>query len=641
MLGPGQRHTGTVDQTSSPTNSSVFRSPSQVRAIPGHSTAVKTSSPPWSNDPVSDPSCEALYLCDRDSRDIWSPTALPIRVESATYIARHGQGYSRFEHLSHNIWSELTQIVSLSDPVKISHLVLENRSPRRRRLAVTGYLEWVLGFTRTVSAPYIITEMDGETGAMFARNPWHAEFGGRIAFADLGGLQTSWTGDRIEFVGRNGTLEQPAGLLGAGILSGRTGAGLDPCCALQTTIDLAPGERVELVLFLGQAPDRETARDLIRHWRAVAPRDELETIRENWEAVLGKIQVQTPDRAMDIMLNRWFLYQTLVCRCYARSAFYQAGGAYGFRDQLQDCLALVMTDPALVRTHIIRASGRQFREGDVQHWWHPPTGRGVRTHFSDDLIWLPYTVAHYLAATGDVSVLDEKTPFLEGEILAAEQEDAYFEPAASGETATVFEHCARALDLRLVTGAHGLPLMGTGDWNDGMNRVGHQGRGESVWLAWFLHAAFTGFAPVATARGEQERAQRWLTHATSLKEALEKQAWDGAWYRRAYYDDGTPLGSTSNTECRIDSIAQSWGVISGAADPLRARKAMASVEAYLVRTEDALALLFTPPFDQTSQDPGYIKGYLPGIRENGGQYTHAAAWSVIAFAMLGLGDKAP
>ncbi len=595
---------------------------------------------PWSNDPVSDFSGEAIYFCDRDSGAIWSPTALPIRVESATYITRHGQGYSRFEHLSHGIWSELTQIVSLGDPVKISHLVLENRSPRHRKLAVTGYLEWVLGFTRTVSAPYIVTEMDDETGAMFARNPWHAEFGGRIAFADLGGSQTSWTADRIEFVGRNGTLEQPAGLLADTVLSGRTGAGLDPCCALQTSFDLAPGERIELVLLLGQASDRQTARELIRRWRAIAPRDELAAVRANWEEVLGKLQVQTPDRAMDFMLNRWFLYQTLVCRSWARSAFYQAGGAYGFRDQLQDSLALVMTDPALVRTHILRASGRQFLEGDVQHWWHPPTGRGVRTHFSDDLVWLPFTVAHYLEVTGDISVLDEKTPFLEGDELAADQEDAYFEPVVSAETGTVFEHCARTLDLSLATGAHGLPLMGTGDWNDGMNRVGHEGRGESVWLAWFIHATLTRFAPVAIARGEEERAQRWLAHAASLKEALEKQAWDGAWYRRAYYDDGTPLGSAANIECRIDSIAQSWGVISGAADSVRAKKAMASVQEYLVRTGDNLVLLFTPPFDQTPKDPGYIKGYLPGIRENGGQYTHAAAWSVIAFAMLGLGDQA-
>jgi len=595
---------------------------------------------PWSNDPVSDPTGEAFYIRDRDSGAVWSPTALPIRVESATYMARHGQGYSRFEHLSHGVRSELTQFVCLTDPVKISLLALENRSPQLRRLSVTAYLEWVLGFTRTVSAPYIVTEMDDETGAMFARNPWHAEFGSRIAFVDFGGRQTAWTADRIEFVGRNGTLEQPAGLIGDKVLSGRTGAGLDPCSALQTTLELAPGERIELVLFLGQVQDRDSARELIRRRRTVDPWLELAEVRENWERLLGKVQVKTPDRAMDIMLNRWFLYQTLVCRFWARSAFYQAGGAYGFRDQLQDCMALVVTDPALVRTHIVRASQRQFQEGDVQHWWHPPTGRGVRTHFSDDLVWLPYTVANYLAVTGDASILDENTHFLEGESIPPEREDVYFEPRVSEETATVYEHCARALDLRLATGEHGLPLMGSGDWNDGMNRVGHEGRGESVWLAWFLHAALSLFVPVAVGRGELERAERWQAHATHLKEALEREAWDGAWYRRAYYDDGTPLGSASGTECRIDSIAQNWGVISGAADPERAKQAMQSVVEYLVRPGDELVLLFTPPFDKTPQEPGYIKGYPPGIRENGGQYTHASAWSVIAFAMLGNGDMA-
>ena len=595
---------------------------------------------PWSNDPVSDPTGEAFYIRDRDSGAIWSPTALPIRVESATYIARHGQGYSRFEHISHGVRSELTQFVSLTDSIKISILALENRSPQQRRLCVTAYLEWVLGFTRTVSAPYIVTEMDYETGAMFARNPWHAEFGSRIAFVDFGGRQTAWTADRIEFLGRNGTLEQPAGLIGGTVLSGRTGAGLDPCSALQTTLELAPGERVELVLLLGQAQDRDSARGLIRRWRSADPRLELAAVCENWERLLGKVQVKTPDRAMDIMLNRWFLYQTLVCRFWARSAFYQAGGAYGFRDQLQDCMALVVTDPALVRTHIVRASQRQFREGDVQHWWHPPTGRGVRTHFSDDLVWLPYTVANYLAVTGDVSILDEHTHFLEGEAIPPEREDVYFEPRVSEETATVYEHCARALDLRLATGEHGLPLMGSGDWNDGMNRVGHEGRGESVWLAWFLHATLSLFVPVAVGRGELEQAERWRAHAIHLKEALEREAWDGAWYRRAYYDDGTPLGSASGTECRIDSIAQNWGVISGAADPERAKQAMQSIVENLVRPGDELVLLFTPPFDKTPQEPGYIKGYPPGIRENGGQYTHAAAWSGIAFAMLGNGDMA-
>ncbi len=595
---------------------------------------------PWSNDPVSDPPGEAFYLCDRASGAMWCPTALPIRVESATYIARHGQGYSRFEHLSHGVWSELSQFVSLSDPVKISLLVLENRSPDQRNLSVTAYLEWVLGFTRSVTAPYIVTEIDAETGAIFARNPWNAEFGHRISFVDFGGLQTAWTADRIEFVGRNGTLEQPVGLIKGTVLSGKTGAGLDPCCALQTTVKLVPGERVERTLFIGQAQDREEARKLIRRWREANPWEELMAVKEEWEGRLGKVQVKTPDGAMDIMLNRWLLYQTLVCRFWARAAFYQAGGAYGFRDQLQDCMALVVTEPFLVRQHIVRAAGRQFQQGDVQHWWHPPTGRGVRTHFSDDLLWLPYVVSHYLQVTGDAGVLDESVPFLLGEELPMEQEDAYFEPGVAKETATVYEHCARALDQRLATGKHGLPFMGTGDWNDGMNRVGHEGHGESVWLAWFLHTVFSLFAPVATQRGEGKRAEQWLAHAARLKKALEKEAWDGAWYRRAYYDDGTPLGTASGGECRIDSIAQSWGIISGAADSQRAKQAMQSVEECLVKTGDALVLLFAPPFDKTLQDPGYIKGYIPGIRENGGQYTHAAAWCVIAFAMMGEGDKA-
>ncbi|HEY3307512.1 MAG TPA: glucoamylase family protein [Desulfuromonadaceae bacterium] len=595
---------------------------------------------PWSNDPVSDPPGEAFYLCDLESGAVWCPMPLPIRIESATYIVRHGQGYSRFEHLSHGIQSELIQFVSLEDPVKISFLTLENCSEQSRKLSLTAYIEWVLGFSRTVSAPYIITEMDAETGAMFAVNPWSAEFGGRVAFVDLGGRQSAWTGDRIEFIGRNGCLEQPAGLAGTQPLSGKTGAGLDPCSVLQTIIELAPCDRVELVCILGQAEDVESARQLVRRWRTKDLWRELDAIRDQWEQILGKVQVQTPDRSMDLMINRWFLYQTITCRFRARSAFYQAGGAYGFRDQLQDCMAMVMTDPPLVRRHILRAAARQFREGDVQHWWHPPAGKGVRTHFSDDLLWLPYTLSHYLEVTGDANVLDEELPFLAGDPLPPEKEDAYFEPVVSEEKGTLYEHCARTLDLSMKTGLHGLPLMGTGDWNDGMNRVGHKGQGESVWLAWFLHAALSRFIPLAYKRGEQERAEQWRRHAEQLKKAVEKEAWDGAWYRRAYYDDGTPLGSASSPECRIDAIAQSWGVISGAADPERARLAMKSVEEYLVRSGDGLILLFTPAFDKTPLDPGYIKGYPPGIRENGGQYTHAAAWSVIAEAMLGNGAKA-
>jgi cyclic beta-1,2-glucan synthetase len=595
---------------------------------------------PWSNDPVGDPPGEAFYLRDDETGELWSPTALPIRLENATYIARHGQGYSRFQHSSHGIASDLLQFVRWDEPVKISRLTLENHSPRVRRLTLTAYVEWVLGAARAANAPFIITEIDPATGAMFACNPWNAEFSRCIAFIDWAGRQTAWTGDRTEFIGRNGSLEQPAGLARGNPLSNRTGAGFDPGGVLQTTLELGHGERVCLTFFLGQADDRETAQRLIGQHRALDLDAALATVSANWEHILTRIQVETPERALDLMLNRWLLYQTLVCRLWARTAFYQAGGAYGFRDQLQDGMALVMSCPELVRAQLLRAAARQFIEGDVQHWWHPPSGRGVRTHCSDDRVWLPYAVANYIQVSGDSAVLDECIPFLEGPPLAPEREDAYFEPVVSSEQATLFEHCARALEVSLATGSHGLPLIGSGDWNDGMNRVGPQGRGESVWLGWFLYATLTQFAPLAVARGEHHYAGRWRQHAAGLKTALEKEAWDGAWYRRAYFDDGTPLGAAAGQECRIDSLAQSWSVISGAAAAGRARQAMQAVEQYLIRPGDDLILLFTPPFANTPLDPGYIKGYLPGVRENGGQYTHAAAWCVIAYAMLGEGDRA-
>ncbi|WP_454827692.1 GH36-type glycosyl hydrolase domain-containing protein [Paraburkholderia xenovorans] len=601
----------------------------------------------WSNDPVSDPASEAFYVRDDDTGALFGPLANPLRDNSpaaAPYIARHGQGYSRFTHSAHDIALELLQFVPLDDPLKISRLTLRNLSGRTRRLSVTAYVEWALGASRSIAAPHTVSEIDAATGALFARNDWSQTWRGRVAFADMNGVQTSWSADRREFVGRNGNLSEPAALSGSAghvTLSGRIGAGLDPCAALLTTIELEPGEAVSVVFLLGESDSAEAARQLIERYRAADVDAVLATVTAFWNDTLGTVQVKTPDREMDLMLNRWLLYQTLACRIWARAGFYQASGAYGFRDQLQDGMALAAVRPELTREHLLRAAGRQFREGDVQHWWLPQGGDGVRTHISDDRAWLAYSVAQYVDVSGDRAILDVDVPFLEGRALGQDEYDAYFVPTVSDLGATLFEHCALALDQSLeLFGAHGLPLMGTGDWNDGMNRVGEAGRGESVWLGWFLIAALTNFAPLARERNDDARADRWTGRAAELKIALENAGWDGAWYRRGYFDDGTPLGSSSNDECSIDAIAQSWSVLSGAAGPGRAEQAMAELDRRLIRRDDGLALLFTPPFDRTVLDPGYIKGYPPGVRENGGQYTHAAMWSVLAFAQMGDGDRA-
>ncbi len=594
---------------------------------------------PWSNDPVSNAPAEAIYIRDEDTGDLWTATPLPIREPSSTYVVRHGFGYSRFEHASHGIELDLLQFVPLEDSIKVSRLKIVNRSADTRQLSVTHYLDWVLGNQRSKTAPFIVTEIEPKTAALLARNPWGTDLSSRIAFMDMAGRQRACTADRAEFLGRHGSLAEPAALLQANPLSNRAGGGMDPCGAMQTAFTLRPGEATELTFLLGEEASAAAAVALIERYRALDLDAALKEVTDFWDQTLGAIQVKTPDRSMDIMVNGWLLYQTLGCRVWARTAFYQSSGAYGFRDQLQDVMALVVSRPGIAREHILRAAARQFEAGDVQHWWLPTSGQGVKTRVSDDRVWLAFVVAHYLEVTEDFEVLEQQVPFLAGGPLAPEAHESFSapEPKAMG---TLFDHCVRALDSSLAIGSHGLPLFGAGDWNDGMNRVGAAGRGESVWLGWFLHAALLKFAPIAERRGQSSAAAVWRKHAFTLQQAIEREAWDGDWYRRGYFDDGTPLGSVASDECRIDSIAQSWAVISGAAERERAVRAMSAVDSQLVSRSDGLVKLFTPAFDRTRHDPGYIKAYPPGIRENGGQYTHAAMWSTLAFALLGDGDRA-
>jgi cyclic beta-1,2-glucan synthetase len=594
---------------------------------------------PWHNDPVSDPISEVLYLRDEESGELWSATPAPIR-QHAGYTVRHRAGASDFEFEHRGIATALTMSMAEGEAAKLSLLRVTNRDVRPRRIAVTAYVEWTLGVLREHTQHQVHTSFDAELGAMLARNHFDPQFADRVAFCALSDPVTGHTADRAEFLGRNGTVEDPAALR-SGALAGTTGAALDPCAALQCVLELAPGETRALTFVLGAASGEEEARRaVVRHRLPAAAAAAAASSVEAWDARLSVVPVRKPEPSVVGMVNRWRLYQALSCRMWARSALYQSSGAYGFRDQLQDVLAFVYAEPGVAREHILRAAARQFVEGDVQHWWHPQSGRGVRTRFSDDLAWLPYVVDRYVAVTGDASVLDESVPFLTMRALEPQEHEVYDLPGISEEHASVYEHCLRALRRACTSGAHGLPLIGVGDWNDGMNRVGVEGRGESVWLAWFLVTTLRGFADHARTRGDAAVAADFRSRADAYAAAVEAHGWDGEWYRRAFFDDGSPLGSRESDECRIDSIAQSWSLISGAGAPERQARAMRSLEEHLVRPDARLILLLTPPFDHTPRDPGYIKGYLPGVRENGAQYTHAALWAVLATALRGDGQRA-
>lgn len=605
------------------------------QAYSWHENAHEFRLTPWHNDAVSDSSGEAFYIRDEQTGQFWSPTPLPA-PSAGRYVTRHGYGYSRFEHSNAGIASTLTTFVAIDAPIRYTLLKVKNLSTSSRRLSLAAYVEWVLGDMRAKSGMHLLTEVDGPSGALFARNPYNTEFTGRVGFFNCDAALRSHTADRSEFIGRNGTLAAPAALRRLR-LSGRTGAGLDACAALMVPLELLPGQEREVVFVLGVAGRRNAdASTLVqKHRSAEAAYQALAAVQAYWQATLDAVQIRTPEPELDVLVNGWLMYQTIACRMWARSGYYQSGGAFGFRDQLQDAMATIHTRPALLREQLLLCAAHQFLEGDVQHWWHPPSDRGVRTHCSDDYLWLPLAAARYVQATGEVAVLDEVQPYLEGRAVKPEEDSYYDLPLRSAQQGTLYEHCQRAIRHGWRLGQHELPLIGSCDWNDGMDKVGEQGRGESIWLAFFQYEVLQRFAEVAEQRQDAIFAAECRTHARALAGAVEQHGWDGEWYRRAYFDDGTPLGSHLNEECQIDSISQSWGVLSGAADATRVRGAMAQVNQRLVRREDGIIQLLQPPFDKAGPNPGYIRGYVPGVRENGGQYTHAAIWTAMAFARLG------
>ncbi len=587
---------------------------------------------PWSNDPVSDTASEALYIFDEITGEVITPFSLG-RSDHGTYRVRHGFGYSRFLHVEDQLEQDLTVFTPRNESVKLWKLKLTNSSDRVKYLTLTYYVEWVLGTNKEHTSPYIVTAYNNEHEYLSAKNIYAMNFNDLQAYVFSSETIKGYTGDRQEFIGARGTVREPRGVDSK--LSNRTGTCYDPCGTIQVSIAIPPKEDRSVVFGLGLSDNKQDIIRLRNKYRDIASyEEELANVKTYWEKTLGVIKVKTKDRAIDIMVNGWLLYQTISCRINARAAFYQCGGAYGYRDQLQDTLSLVFTNPDALRRQILIACSRQFEEGDVQHWWHPPMGVGVRTRISDDLLWLPYAVAAYIRSTGDRSILKEEVTYIKGPLLNQDQHDIMFTPQTSEVMDSVYEHSKKTIQITRF-GKHGLPLMGGGDWNDGMNEVGKEGIGESVWLAWFLYYVIGDFIPICKLVGDTQYAEELEGKREKLIQSIEENCWDGDWYLRAFYDNGAKLGSKECDECKIDSISQSWSVISKGAKSERATTAMQSAWRYLVKEEDSMSLLLSPPFDKTVNNPGYIKNYIPGIRENGGQYTHAAVWLAIATSMMG------
>ena len=593
---------------------------------------------PWSNDWVIDPTGEALYIRDNTSGAYFTITPMPIR-DGGEYIIKHSFGFSTFKHIAYNIRGEMKVFCPQDEKIKLCKISLKNLSNVDKSLSLFYYAQLVLGVYNYGSAKYISTHVQGQY--IYGQNPYSKYFGKLKAYLSINGEDNqSFTGDRKSFLGVGEDLSSPEALL-KDSLNNVSGSIYDPCLAASLDIELKSGEEKELVIILGEEENEKLIQEKINKYSNIEKVDEeLENVKEYWSNFLGNIQVKTPDASMDYMLNGWLMYQTLSCRYLSRTAFYQSGGAYGFRDQLQDSMSIGILNPTITREQILRSASRQYLEGDVQHWWHPVINSGIRTRFSDDLLWLPYVTIEYIKSTGDYSILDEEAPYLEDEPLRNGEDERYTIVNQSNKNGTIYEHCLKAIDRGLKFGEHNIPLMGSGDWNDGMSTVGNKGKGESVWVGWFLYKILDGFKEICNYKKDNEKEDEYNTFQEFIRENLEKNAWDGGWYRRAYFDDGTPLGSRENDECKIDSLSQSWSIISNAAKLARAQEAMEAVDRYLVDKDKGLIKLLAPPFDKSSLEPGYIKGYVAGVRENGGQYTHAAVWVILALTKLGLGDKA-